>query len=151
MKEKWNKVGLLVLAAARLWGGALDAGEVVCADGACGEEAAQAEGFASTAGDRFGQAHEHGVEGSAPPLDSAFPVRLSSPLTIVDGNQSKPPPPPANLTSFFRFRSFVSSSSTTAAADRGVVLVVDDTTKGWRLLVTRRCVPFLVLSSLLSS
>lgn len=140
MKEKWNKVGLPVLvAAALLWVGALDAGEVVCADGACGEDA-QAEGFASTAGGRFGQAHEDGVEGSAPPLDSAFPVPLSSTLTIVDGNQSKPPP--ANLTSFFRFRSFVSSSSTTAAADRGVVLVVDDTTKGWRLLVTRRCVPF---------
>lgn len=113
MKEKWNKVGLLVLVvAALLWVGALAAGEVVCADGACGEEA-QAEGFdASTAGDRFGQAHEDGVEGSAPPLDSAFPVPLSSTLTIVDGNQT----------------------------DRGVVLVVDDTTKGWRLLVTRRSI-----------
>jgi hypothetical protein len=36
--------------------------------------------------------------------------------------------------------------STAAAAARGVVLVVDDTAKGWRLLVTRRCVPFLALS-----
>ena len=84
MKEKWNKVGLLVLVvAALLWVGALDAGEVVCADGACGEEA-QAEGFdASTAEDRFGQAHEDGVEGSAPPLDSAFPVPLSSTRSVA--------------------------------------------------------------------
>jgi hypothetical protein len=104
MKEKWNKVGLglVLVAAALLWVGALDAGEVVCADGACGEEA-QAEGFdASTAGDRFAQAHEDGVEGSAPPLDSAFPVPLSSTLTIVDGNQSKPPSIPASPV-FFAF------------------------------------------------
>lgn len=112
MKEKWNKAALvaaLVLVAALLWVGDLgraDAEEVVCTDGTCGE-AAPAEGFASTAGDRFGQAHVAGVEGSAPRLDSAFPVPLSPTLTIVDGNQSKPPT--SSFVFFFAFvRSFIS-------------------------------------------